>query len=557
MVRADGTAGIERRLLRGARATRRWVGVSAALGLGDTLLIVAQAWLIADVVAGAFTGRQGISHFGTELAALLAVVLVRAGLAWAAELSAVRAGSGAKSQLRGALLARGSELAAHRDERARTGEIAILASRGIDALDGYFSLYLPHLLLAVIAPVTIVIAILADDWISGVIVALTLPLIPVFMALVGAVTGERVARRLASLERLAGHFLDVVAGLPTLKIFGRGRAQLDSIARVSESYRASTVETLRVTFLSSLTLELVATVSVAMVAVAIGIRLTGGDLGFRAGLFALVLAPEAYMPVRRLAASYHASAEGLAAARGAFAVIDAPAARPPGQTPVPDLAGSAIALEDVTLQYPDRSGPAVNGFSLELRPGEVLGLVGPSGCGKSTLLAAILGLLAPESGVARVGEVEIGDLDLGAWHRQLAWVPQRPHVFRGTLRENLRLGLPEADEPAIVAAIERAGLSETVARLPAGLATPLGEGGRGLSAGERRRLALARAILRDAPLLLLDEPTAGLDLTTERAVLEGLRHVVQGRTTLIVTHRPAPLALCDRVVSVGREAIAA
>ncbi len=491
------------------------------------------------------------------MGALLAVALSRAGLAWAAELNAVRAGSRAKSELRAALLARGAELAAERDERARTGELAILASRGIDALDGWFSLYLPHLLLALIAPAAIVIAILADDWISGLIVLFTLPLIPVFMALVGAVTGERVERQLAGLERLAGHFLDVVAGLPTLKIFGRGRAQLDSIARVSESYRASTQATLRVTFLSSLVLELVATVSVAMVAVAIGIRLTGGDLGFRAGLFALVLAPEAYLPLRRLAASWHASAEGLAAARSAFAVIDAPAARPPGRAAVPDLAVSEIALEGVTIRYRGRTEAAVSGASLELRPGEVLGLVGPSGCGKSTLVAAILGLIAPESGVARVGEVEIGELDRRAWHQCIAWVPQRPHLFRGTVLDNVRLGLAHAGEPAILAALERAGLADTVARLPARLETPLGEGGRGLSAGERRRLALARALLRDAPLLVLDEPTAGLDLATERSVLATLREVVRGRTALIVTHRPAPLALCDRVVTLEREAVAA
>ncbi len=593
MAGANRTAGIDRRLLRQAGAARRFLAVSAALGFADTLLIIAQAWLIAYLVAEAFGGTRGVGSLGAGLVALLAVALARSALAWGAELSAVRAGSKAKSELRGALLARGAELAARRDVSVGTGELAILASRGIDGLDGYFSLYLPHVLLAAIAPVAIVVAIFADDWISGLIVLFTLPLIPVFMALVGAVTGERVERQLAGLERLAGHFLDVVAGLPTLKIFGRGRAQLASITRVSESYRASTVATLKVTFLSSLILELVATVSVAMVAVAIGIRLTDGDIGLRAGLFALVLAPEAYLPLRRLASSWHASAEGLAAAQRAFAVIDAPGMgitpaqadgvwtpRPgadreatvepgavatpaaegvavgPRGAPVPDLAHAAIALEDVTITYPGRSEPALSGVSLELRPGEVLGLLGPSGCGKSTLVAAILGLLAPGSGVARVGEVEIGLLDPAAWHACIGWVPQRPHVFRGTLLENVALGL-DAGEAQVRAAIERAGLAETLARMPAGLATPLGEGGRGLSTGERRRLALARAILRDAPLLVLDEPTAGLDLATERRVLEGLRELVRGRTVLIVTHRPAPLALCDRVVTLEREAVPA
>ncbi len=554
---SSGAAGIDRRLLRHARAARRFIGLSAGLGFAEALLIVAQAWLIAYAVAEAFLGGRGVSGLDGVLAALLGVVLARAALAWAAELTAVRASSQAKSELRGALLARAAQMAARPVEQAGTGELAVLASRGIDALDAYFSQYLPQLLLAVIAPATILIAVFADDWISGLIIALTLPLIPVFMALVGALTGERIERQLGTLERLAGHFLDVVEGLPTLKIFGRGRAQLALIARASELYRSSTVETLRVTFLSSLILELVATVSVAMVAVAIGIRLTGADLGFRAGLFALVLAPEAYLPLRRLAASFHASAEGLAAAQRAFAVIDAPVASRSGALGVPDLTSAVIALEDVSVTYPGRSEPALARVSLELRPGEVLGLLGPSGCGKSTLLAVLLGLLSPDEGTARVGDAEIALLDPASWHACIAWVPQRPHVFRGSLRENVRVGRPGAGEREVRAALERSGLLRAVGELPEGLDTRVGEGGRGLSAGERRRLALARAILRDSPLLLLDEPTAGLDLATERAVLGGLRDALRDRTVLIVTHRPAPLELCDRVVTVEREAVPA
>jgi ATP-binding cassette, subfamily C, bacterial CydCD len=554
---SGGAAGIDRGLLRRARAARRFIGLSAGLGFGEALLIVAQAWLIAYVVAEAFIGGRGVGEMRVELAALLGVALARAALAWAAELTAVRASSRAKSELRGELLARGADLVARGDERARTGGLAILASRGIDALDDYFSQYLPHLILAVIAPATIVVAVLADDWISGLIVLATLPLIPIFMALVGAVTGERVDRQLGSLERLAGHFLDVVAGLPTLKIFGRSRAQLATIGSVSELYRTSTVATLRVTFLSSLILELVATVSVALVAVAIGIRLSGGDLGFRAGLFALILAPEAYLPLRRLAASYHSSAEGVQAAGQAFAVIDAPARSGVGADAVPDLDASLIAFEEVGVTYPGRSEPAVAGASFELHPGEVLGLTGPSGCGKSTLLTVMLGLIAPDGGSARVGGVEIAALDARAWHESVAWVPQRPYVFRGSLRENVRLSRTHADDEEVRAALWRSGLLEKLDELPDGLDTRVGEGGRGLSAGERRRLALARAILRDAPLLLLDEPTAGLDLTTERSVVVGLRDAVKGRTVVIVSHRPAPLELCDRVVAVGREAVAA
>ena len=544
---------VGRRLLRHARSARRFVALSAALGLCETLLVITQAWLIAYIVSEAFLAGRGTAGLRGALAALLGVVLARAAIAWASELAAVRASCSAKSELRGALVARGAELAARDDERASAGELALLASRGIDALDDYFSLYLPHLLLAVIAPAAVLVAILADDWISGLIVALTLPLIPLFMALVGAVTGERVERQLAALGRLAGHFLDVVSGLPTLKIFGRGRAQLAVIAQVSDAYRARTVETLRVTFLSSLILELVATVSVAMVAVAIGIRLTGGELGFRAGLFALVLAPEAYLPLRRLAASYHASAEGLAAAERAFAIIDAPSGA--GGAARVDLATVPIALEEVTVTYPGRTEPAVASASLDLQPGEVLGLVGPSGAGKSTLLAVILGLVTPQQGSARAGGNEISQLDPRDWHAQIAWVPQRPHVFRGSLRENVRLGAPQASDDEVRDALARAGLWDFLGTH--GLDVRLGEGGRGLSVGERRRVALARALMSDAPLLLLDEPTAGLDLASERAVIDALRTAVRGRTVLLVSHRPGPLELCDRLVALELEAVAA
>jgi ATP-binding cassette, subfamily C, bacterial CydCD len=540
--------GLDRRLLEHARATRSFIAVAVALGSLAALLIVAQAWLIADIVAEAFLGGRSLSALSAPMAALLAVVLARALVAWATELAAARASAAAKSQLRAGLLERGSQLAAHGDPRIRTGELAILASRGIDALDGYFSLYLPQLLLAVIVPLTILAAVLADDWISALIIAATIPLIPIFMALVGAATRESMERQLGTLERLAGHFLDVVAGLPTLQVFGRARAQVEAIARVSGLYRERTLATLRITFLSSLILELVATVSVAIVAVAIGIRLLDGDLALRAGLFALVLAPEAYLPLRRLGANYHASAEGIAAAEKAFAVIEAPAPPAGRSTIVPDPAREPIVLEDVTLTYPGRSRAALRELSLSVRPGETLGVCGPSGCGKSTILAVLLGLMDPDEGSARIGDEEIGGIQPSAWHARLSWVPQRPHLLHATIAENVRLGRTGSSEEQVLDALQEAGLLEIVRRLPRGLDTVLGEGGAGLSAGERQRLALARAFLRDTPLMLLDEPTAGLDGDTERDVVEAVRRIACGRTVVLVAHRPALVDICDRVV---------
>ncbi len=424
---------LDPRLLSYARATRTFLSISVALGVVGALLILAQAWLIADVVSRAFIDGRSLAQLQGRLLLLLAVVLGRAILAWGAELAASRSSARAKSQLRGALLERVAELGLDSSREQRTGELAILATRGIDVLDGYFSLYLPQLFLAVIVPLAVIAAMLWDDSISAAIVVITIPLIPLFMALVGAATAERVERQVRTLERLGGHFLDVVAGLPTLKVFGRARAQAAAVAQISERYRRAAMATLRITFLSSLILELVATVSVALVAVAVGLRLMSGDLELRTALFALVLAPEAYLPLRRLGANYHASAEGIAAAEQVFAVLEAP--RPPrgSRTSFPDPAVAAIELDGLCVSYPGRSAPALDGVSFTVEPGELLALVGPSGCGKSTLLGVLLGLLTPSAGSVRVGGVELAELDPAAWRARLAWVPQRPHLFKASI----------------------------------------------------------------------------------------------------------------------------
>ncbi|HEY2570409.1 MAG TPA: thiol reductant ABC exporter subunit CydD, partial [Solirubrobacteraceae bacterium] len=541
---------LDPRLLRYARATRTFLFVSVALGSLAALLIVAQAWLLADVVARAFIDDMSLARLRTPLAILLAVVVTRAVLAWVAELAASRSSARAKSQLRTALLERIPALCTDSSrEQRRTGELAILATRGIDALDGYFSLYLPQLLLAVIVPVVVIVAVLFGDWISAAIIALTIPLIPLFMALVGASTRERMDRQLESLERLAGHFLDVVAGLPTLKVFGRARAQAASIREITELYRTTAMSTLRVTFLSSLILELVATIAVALVAVAIGLRLMDGHLDLRTALFALVLAPEAYLPLRRLGANYHASAEGMAAAERVFAVLETPLPSTGSRADIPDMALTDLAIEGLWIAYPDRFEPALADVSLTVRAGETLALVGPSGCGKSTLLGVLLGLLRPERGAIRVGGVELSELDPDAWRARLAWVPQRPYLFHASIADNVRLGRRDASNEEVRAALADAGLADAVANLPAGSETILGEHGAGLSAGERQRLALARAFLRDAPLLLLDEPTAGLDGHTEREIVQSIRRLARGRTVVLVAHRPALVAMADRVHS--------
>jgi thiol reductant ABC exporter CydD subunit len=542
---------LDRRLLEYARATRTFLFVSVALGVLSALLIVAQAWLLADVVARAFGDGLDLAQLRTPLIVLLLVVLARATVTWLAELAASRSSARAKSQLRGALLGRVATLGLDPSREQRTGELAVLATRGIDALDGYFSLYLPQLFLAVIVPVVVVVVVLWNDWLSAAIIAFTIPLIPLFMALVGAATKERMDSQFRILERLAGHFLDVVAGLGTLKVFGRAKAQARAIGEITERYRRATLGTLRITFLSSLILELVATISVALVAVAIGLRLLGGELDLRTALFALVLAPEAYLPLRRLGANYHASAEGIAAAEQVFAVLEAPEPARGTRTDFPDPVLGGITVEALRVSYPGRSEPALDEVSLTVREGEVLALVGPSGCGKSTLLGVLLGLVRPECGTVRVGDLDLAELDLDTWRKRVAWVPQRPHLFKASIAQNVRLGRAQATSAEVVAAIDAAGLTDLMEKLPEGLDTVLGERGAGLSAGERQRVALARAFLRNAPLLLLDEPTANLDGETEREVVRTIARLARGRTVVLVAHRPALIAIADRVLSLA------
>jgi ATP-binding cassette subfamily C protein CydD len=521
------------------------------IGTTSALVVIAQAWLLALLISGAFAAGKGLSDMRGAVAALLCVVWARGLLAWVTQVAASRSAAQAKSQLRGALLRRASTIARDGLVSERTGELATLATRGIDALDGYFSLYLPQLCLAVIVPVAVLATVAYEDWISAAIIAATLPLIPLFMALVGASTRQRMDQQFRLLQRLGGHFLDVVAGLGTLKVFGRAKAQIGEVARITDRYRRATMATLRVSFLSSLILELLATISVALVAVEVGLRLMGGSLDLRTALFVLVLAPEAYLPLRLLGANYHASAEGMAAAERVFAVLERPVAPRGARTQIPDPAVSGLSVRALTVARPGRETPVLDGLSLTLSPEEVLAVTGPSGCGKSTLIGVLLGLVAADGGSVSVGGVELAELDPDAWRARLAWVPQRPRLFAASIAENIRLGRPHATRAELSRAVAAAGLGDVIARLPRGLDTPLGERGAGLSAGERQRVALARAFLRDAPLLLLDEPTANLDGATEEAVVDAVGELVRGRTAVIAAHRPALVELADRVLPLG------
>lgn len=544
---------IDPRLLRYARSTRLFLGAVVALGLAGAGLVVGQAMLIAEIVVGAFEEGLDGGALRTPLLLLAAVALGRGLVAWLTELAAHRASAAVKSELRGRLLERAADLGPGRLDGHRTGSLVALATRGVDALDDYFSRYLPQLGLAVVVPVAVLARIVTEDWVSAAIIVVTLPLIPLFMILIGMATQSRMDRQWRLLSRLSGHFLDVVSGLPTLKVFGRAKAQAESIRSITDDYRRATMRTLRIAFLSSFALELLATLSVALVAVTIGMRLVHGELDLYTGLVILVLAPEAYLPLRQVGAQYHAAAEGLAAAEQIFEVLETPAPAPGGGAPVP-ADGLRIEFDAVEVRYEGRSASSPGPVSFAVAPGECVALTGPSGAGKSTLLHVLLGFVTPTGGRVRIGDADLGGLSLEQWRERVAWVPQRPHLFAGTIAENVRLARPGAPDEAVEAALRDAGAWEFVSALPGGTRTPLGEGGVGLSAGQRQRLALARAFLADRPVLLLDEPTAALDGGTEAAVVEAVRRLAVGRTVLLVVHRPALLAVADRVVRVGEGA---
>ncbi|MGO9217427.1 MAG: thiol reductant ABC exporter subunit CydD [Streptosporangiaceae bacterium] len=564
---------VDPRLLRHAAAARGYLVLTVLLGLATTALILAQAGLLAHALAAPATGI-GVAALATTLGVLLAVLAARAVTAYGGELAALRAAAAVKSQLRRKLTAHLLRLGPAWLGGQRTGEITTLSTKGLDALDPYFARFLPQLVLAFLVPVAVLIRVGLADWISALVIAVTLPIIPVFAVLIGLQTRAQTERQWQLLARLGGHFLDVVEGLPTLKLFGRAQAQIAVIQEVTDAHRRATMRTLRVAFLSALVLELSAAIATALVAVEVGLRLLAGHLPYQTALLVLLLTPEAYLPLRAVGLQFHASMEGVTAAGRACEILDTPvpqAAAPPagrglgsGPPAEADLRRDVIFLNGTSLVYPGRGAPALDRVSLAIRPGERIAVTGPSGAGKSSLLALLLRFAAPTGGRIEAGPpggpgTDIAAFDLAAWRRQIAWVPQHPYLFDGTVATNIALGRPDASPADIAHAATLAGAAEFIGSLPGDYAAPLGERGARLSAGQRQRIALARAFLQDAPLLLLDEPAAHLDPLTARVIIDTIERLMAGRTVLLITHGQGWLGGAGRTITLdqGRLVLAA
>jgi thiol reductant ABC exporter CydD subunit len=539
---------LDPRLVRRTRSARPLLTLDTGLGTGAAVAVLVQASMLALIVARAFNGDP-LDALRPYFGLLLTAFLARGACAWGMEVAGRRAAWTVLSELRLALIEKRLSGQPTSLDGTDGAEVAAASVQGIEALEGYFARYLPQVVLASTVPVLVLAWVAIVDLESALIMLLTLPLVPVFMVLIGRYTERRTEERWLALRHLSTHFLDVVRGLPTLRAFGRAHDQLATVGEVSERYRVTTMETLRVSFLSGSVLELAATLGVALVAVTAGVRLADGGLQLQAGLTVLVLAPELYLPFRRLGAEFHASADGIAVAERMFALLDAPtSACPGGARLAPSPARVPVRLEQVSFSYPSRPQPVLDRLDLELAPGETVALVGESGAGKSTVAGLLVGLLEPTSGRISVGGVDLGACQPEAWRRFVGWVPQQPTMFRGSVAENIRLGDPAPSDPQVRDAAALAGADELIRALPDGYQTLIGDGERPLSPGERRRIGLARAFLRDAPLVILDEPTADLDPRSVAGVSSAVRRLQQGRTMLLIAHRPEVVVHADRVV---------
>lgn len=542
---------LDPRLLRYSRSSRIYVAVTAGFAVITVIAVIVIAAMTASILSDLVTdpGSRSLGAQATHLAVLAGAIAVRVITSYAHDRYAHRASAAAIAELRSQALdtLTDPDRTTPRELLGLREHATTVLLRGLTSLGPYLSGYVPALIVTVLVTPTVVVVIAVSDWASALIILVTLPLIPLFMILIGMMTRDRTERKLATMSTLSSQLLDLISGLPTLRALNRSRAPARQVAELGEAHRRSTMSSLRIAFLSGGVLEFLATLCVALVAVSIGLRLVYGEMSLYAGVFALILAPEAYLPLRQVGAQFHNAADGVTAAQQVLDLIESDPATAQGhRTRSTSVAGEPIQLLDVGVH--GRDGWAPYQLSATANPGELTVFTGPNGSGKSTSIAAILGLIAPDEGTVLIGSISVAELEPTAFHEQVAWLPQQPVVVPGTVAENLAL-FGALDPLGLQQACAATGFDEVLASLPDGLETPLGAGGVGLSAGQRQRLALTRVLAAPAPLLVLDEPTAHLDAVSEEAVLAALvARARAGDTVIVVAHRDVARACADRII---------
>jgi ATP-binding cassette subfamily C protein CydD len=522
------------------------------LGVLGTVTTIFQMTFLALVIGRVFLSGAGLQEVRTPLLLLLGAVVLRPALLWLQQVVARRGAARAKLRLRNSLFAHAIKLGPAYAAGERTGELATTAVEGVERLDPYFAGYLPQVFLSVLAPLIVAGYVLFLDPLSGIALLATGPAIPVLMILIGRHTEEHTRGQWEALSRMGAHFLDALRGLPTLKVFGGSAAGRERVSQVSEEFRGRTMSVLRYAFISGLALEFIATVSIALVAVLLAVRLLYAGMPFQTAFIVLLLAPEFYRPLRDLGTSRHAGMEGKAAADRIMEILRTPAAgdvsdgEDTGEEPPADA--PEITLHGLGYTYPGSQRPALSGLDLTLPAGGTTALVGPSGAGKSTLAGLLLRFLEPGEGEILANGMPVGALSPRRWRETVAYVPQNPHLFYGTVAENIRLSRPEAASEAVERAAALAGAADFIRELPQGYDTSLGERGARLSSGQSQRIAIARAFLEDAPFLILDEPASSLDPESERRIEEAVEYLAREKTVLVVAHRLNTARAADRVV---------
>jgi len=543
--------------------TSKWLYLSIGLGLFSGFLLISQAWFLAQTVNAVIFKKQTLSAVDTWLWLLLGVFIIRAALAWASEQAAFHAAAKIKQTLRDKLHRHLQAIGPIGSGDDRSGERVNTLVDGIEALENYYARYLPTMSLVVLIPLSILAFIFPIDWVSGLVMLGTAPLIPFFMILIGKGTESLNKKQWRKLARMSAHFLDMIQGLTTLKIFNTSKHEAEVIARISDDYRKSTMSVLRVAFLSSLVLEFLATVSIAIVAVLIGFRLYYGEMDFLLGFFVLLLAPEFYLPLRNMGTHYHARMEAIGAAEQMIAILESPTASPINiekkqastiLTKTSTHDALSITFNNVSFSY-EKGRQALKNFNLEIKSGERVALIGESGAGKTTVANLLLGFIQLKSG--KCGDISIEgenlySLGIKNWRKHIAWVPQSPYLFHGTIKENICLGNTKASEQEIRSATQKANALTFIEALPESFNTHIGEKGQGLSGGQIQRIALARAFLKNTPVVILDEATANLDHESEELIQQSIKELSKNKTVLVIAHRLNTIKDVDKIVVIDK-----